>query len=559
MANAERLYVGGPGSATMVLLRYQTTPLRSFDAGVTWEEFQIVGGESVGVSISPTNGRVWYAASNSGSLYRTDDGGHSWTLKSGPPAAPYVRYYPIAISADPDVVYQSLAEPAACDMMCPIQSTKLQVSTDGGQTWRDAGPAQSFVQRAFPSSLDSQTVYALNIEGLRRSTDRGATWTKVTIPYSGPPQFVASGELVHDRVQPGVMYLRFGFVGNNDAAILASRDGGITWNSWRLPAGRLVADAAQPLRAYLFADFEGAFETRDGGVNWTQVEVAIGSSINDGVEGVVIRAGRRLAVTPYFNAVRELDLTDGALALGSDLWWNPVKNGTGLTITHRGSTQTFVAWYAYDAAGAPVWRVIPGGRWTDRTFAGDMWETTGSPYFGVAFDPSRVIPRRVGTARLQFDNENSAVFSYQLQTGEFGNDRIVRQLFGPPTTPPDVRVTYDNFGDLWWNAQESGWGIAINHQYDNIFATWFAYDDAGRPLWVVMPDAKIKLEGELAKASGDIYTTRGPSSLGAYDPAQVVPTKIGTATLTFRSLGEAVLSSTAFGRTETRTMTRQPF
>ena len=74
-----------------------------------------------------------------------------------------------------------------------------------------------------------------------------------------------------------------------------------------------------------------------------------------------------------------------------------------------------------------------------------------------------------------------------------------------------------------------------------------------------MPDAKVVMVNGVPSASGDIYTTRGPSSSTPFDPSQVVATKVGTATLTFRPEGDAVLSSTAFGRTETRTITRQPF
>jgi len=74
-----------------------------------------------------------------------------------------------------------------------------------------------------------------------------------------------------------------------------------------------------------------------------------------------------------------------------------------------------------------------------------------------------------------------------------------------------------------------------------------------------MPDAKLALPADAPRASGDIYTTRGPSSTEPYDPSKVVVTRVGTASITFVSLGEAVLESTAFGRTEVRTLTRQPF
>jgi hypothetical protein len=120
-------------------------------------------------------------------------------------------------------------------------------------------------------------------------------------------------------------------------------------------------------------------------------------------------------------------------------------------------------------------------------------------------------------------------------------------------------VVEESYADLWWNATESGWGIAINHQHDNIFATWFTYNDRGRPLWVVMPYSKVVVRDGVPTAAGDIYVTRGPPSSLPFDPSQVVLTKIGTASLAFGSKGDAVLSSTAFGLTESRAITRQPF
>ena len=35
-----------------------------------------------------------------------------------------------------------------------------------------------------------------------------------------------------------------------------------------------------------------------------------------------------------------------------------------------------------------------------------------------------------------------------------------------------------NYQDLWWvaNGAESGWGVNLAHQGDNLFASWFTYD-----------------------------------------------------------------------------------
>lgn len=331
--------------------------------------------------------------------------------------------------------------------------------------------------------------------------------------------------------------------------------------SWtRVLRGRAVAfpDPLASGRAYALADNGDLLETRDGGASWVKV-AAHDANVGAGPSSVVVKDGRRVAMAVRDSRLQQLDLTDGAVALGSDLWWKPSEAGAGLTITQHTSNRPFVVWYTYDATGAPVWRVIPGGTWSDRTLSGAMYETAGPAYFGAAFDPNAVTVRQVGAATLRFDDENNAVFSYSVG-GVSGVKPITRQLFAAPAEPfPNL----GNLADLWWNASESGWGVAINHQHNRVFATWYVYGADGKPLWVVMPDAVIGPEfaGAVvrAKATGDIYTTRGPAEGAPFDPAQVVPTKIGTATLHFRDSDEATLEYTAFGRTESRTITRQAF
>lgn len=549
----DKMVSGGTDGSTLITFPYDGDPMRSVDGGATWQTFTVEGQRTRDVAIAPQDSNVWYAwASQDRAFHRTADGGRTWS-KRGEALAADRQAVGIQVSADSNVLYRTVYETQVCEFVCPAKSGALQVSKDAGLTWREIGSSQYF-QRAYPSAIDPGLVFALGKNGLQRSRDQGATWESLTIPYGSSTDALWSGNLALDRFDASIAY--FSPYDGMAGPVFSSRDGGATWTSSTISSGRLFADPAQKGRAYVFTNFFGAYETRDAGRTWVKVDPSVYTAINSNVAGVVLRAGRRLAVGPYFNTMRELDLSDGALALASDLWWNPAESGWGLTVTHRASTQTFVAWYAYDGAGNPVWRVIPGGTWSDRTFSGDLYETSAPGYFGARFDPAAVTTRKVGTARIEFDTEGGATFSYQLAAGGSRSTRIQRQLFGPAVASPAVQESY---ADLWWNAAESGWGIAINHQNDNIFATWFAYDDAGRPLWVVMPEAKIVVRDGVPTAAGDIYTARGPGAASPFDASRVVVTKIGTASLAFKSASDAILSSTAFGRTESRAMTRQPF
>jgi hypothetical protein len=122
-------------------------------------------------------------------------------------------------------------------------------------------------------------------------------------------------------------------------------------------------------------------------------------------------------------------------------------------------------------------------------------------------------------------------------------------VFGPlPTcafaSQPNLALA-TNFQDLWWAApapSESGWGLNLNHQGDTIFATWFTYDVDGSPMWLVATAPKMG-PGTYA---GDLYRTSG-ARFDAFNPASVVPVKVGTATLTFADGNRATFAYTITG------------
>ena len=90
-----------------------------------------------------------------------------------------------------------------------------------------------------------------------------------------------------------------------------------------------------------------------------------------------------------------------------------------------------------------------------------------------------------------------------------------------------------NYEGLWWAApagSESGWGVNFAHQGDTIFASWFTYDLTGKAVWLVMTAPK----SAPSTYSGALFTTSGPAfNAVPFNPAQVLATQVGSATLTF--------------------------
>jgi hypothetical protein len=116
-----------------------------------------------------------------------------------------------------------------------------------------------------------------------------------------------------------------------------------------------------------------------------------------------------------------------------------------------------------------------------------------------------------------------------------------------------------NYQGIWWNApanSESGWGINFAHQGDTVFASWFTYDTNGKGWWLVMTAQKTAPN----TYSGKLYQTRGPAfSAATFDPAAVVPTEVGTGTLTFADASSGTFAYTIGGVAQTKTITRQAF
>lgn len=64
-----------------------------------------------------------------------------------------------------------------------------------------------------------------------------------------------------------------------------------------------------------------------------------------------------------------------------------------------------------------------------------------------------------------------------------------------------------NYTALWWNFDQSGWGINFSHQGDIVFGTLFTYDASGNPMWLVLSAGARQ---SASTYSGPLHRTTGP-------------------------------------------------
>jgi hypothetical protein len=117
----------------------------------------------------------------------------------------------------------------------------------------------------------------------------------------------------------------------------------------------------------------------------------------------------------------------------------------------------------------------------------------------------------------------------------------------------DITPSID-VNDLWWNPQESGWGLSIaQNASDQIFAVWNVYDATGRATWYTLTPGQWS---DLITYTGPIYRTTGPYWGDAFDPSLVATTAVGTGTLKLLTYATATFSYVVDGVSATKPIAR---
>ena len=290
--------------------------MRTLDGGRTWDAvYSARVGErtytttgidvttNYGVFFDPFDARRMFVAYTDIGLFRSEDGGESWTSSTEgvPPAWTNTTYW---IAFDPEVrgrVWGVMSEVHDLPRPKMWRHTSPQgydggvcLSEDGGKTWRPSGQGMPPTAATHILLDPSSPVYARVLyvtgfgKGVFKSTDGGRTWGPRN---QGLPRLEPfAWRLVRDK--NGMLYQILarrsedGSYGNDkDGALFRSRDGAEHWERIALPAGvngpnGLAIDTENPNRLYLAAwgrnSADGAvdggiFLSVDGGHDWQNV------------------------------------------------------------------------------------------------------------------------------------------------------------------------------------------------------------------------------------------------------------------------------------------------
>ena len=291
--------------------------MRTLDGGKTWEAvyshrlsdgtYTTTGLDvttNYGVFFDPFDSRRMFIAYTDIGLFRSENGGESWTSStSGVPKRWVNTTYWIAF--DPAVKGRvwgvmsdthDLPRPKMWRGMSPRRYVGgVCVSDDGGKSWRPSShgmppTAATDILLDPASPVNARVLYVTGFgKGVFKSADGGKTWALRDQGLAGLEPF--AWRLARDK--DGVLYLvvarrsEDGSFGNaQDGALYRSRDGAGHWEKVELPKGvngpnGLAIDPDDPHRLYLAAWGRnkwdegavdgGIFVSTDGGGSWRNV------------------------------------------------------------------------------------------------------------------------------------------------------------------------------------------------------------------------------------------------------------------------------------------------
>ncbi|MBS1787926.1 MAG: glycosyl hydrolase [Acidobacteria bacterium] len=266
-------------------------------SGLRWRNIgPYRGGRSVAVAGSASQPNVFYFGGTGGGVFKTTDGGETWTPVSDGQPFGTGTVGAIAVSeSDPNVVYVGMGE--ACIRGNFSHGDGVYKSVDAGKTWKRIGLEDSRIVgriRIHPKNPDIVYVAAMghaagtNEErGVFRSKDGGKTWQRVLFKSNK----AGAVDLSMDENNPNVLFAAIWEAkrtpyslesGGPDSSLWKSTDGGDTWTDISrnpgMPKGTLgrigvVVSPANSDRVYAIveADDGGVFRSDNAGATWTKV------------------------------------------------------------------------------------------------------------------------------------------------------------------------------------------------------------------------------------------------------------------------------------------------
>jgi photosystem II stability/assembly factor-like uncharacterized protein len=248
------------------------------------------GGRVSRVSGVPGDPLTYYAATASGGVWKSTDGGIRWKPVFDDEPASSIGSVAVAPS-DPNVVYVGSGEANIRGNVA--QGNGIYKSTDAGKTWQHVWTQDGQIGTLVVHPSDPDVAYAAVLgkpfgpnpeRGVYRTRDGGKTWERVLFRDAD----TGASDVALDPTNPRIVFAGFWQArrrpwelvsGGPGSSLHVSRDGGDTWKQLTgegLPEGiwgkvGVAVAPSDPRRVYALIEAEkgGLFRSDDGGQTWS--------------------------------------------------------------------------------------------------------------------------------------------------------------------------------------------------------------------------------------------------------------------------------------------------
>ena len=283
-----------------------TPNLRSVPKGFD-ENWILRGPNKIGARVNvikpdPKNNQIVYLGFSSGGLWKTLDGGQTWN-------AIFDNFPWLAIAdvnIDPinsKIIYVATGDPNISGY--PFVGDGVYKSVDGGQTWKNIGPAGTqVISKILINPVNTYILYASSMglpfqrdkqRGIYKSINGGITWEKIwhVADDTGIIDIILdpfNANVIYAASWPRVRNNRESLLSGVNASIFKSVDGGNSWiksdNGLKFgPKGRIGLVASKLTPNLLFSivigennEWEGFYKSVNGGTTWVNLLTNTGSN-----------------------------------------------------------------------------------------------------------------------------------------------------------------------------------------------------------------------------------------------------------------------------------------